>query len=107
MSMGQYLEPCQPQSKKTHTSCSTQHEYGTVPDTLSQQGGPGQTLARPGSVTWWQYGVPAQTFCLPPQPAVQLSFVDSFIHSLKIAFNQSIFISFIPAATACSTALIY
>jgi len=45
-------------------------------------------------VTWWQYGVPAQTFCLPPQPAVQLSFIDSFIHACiqSIAF----FLSFFP-----------
>ena len=62
--------------------CSTQREYGTVPGTLSQQGSPGQTLARPGSVTWWWCGVPAQTSCLPPQPAVQLALSNSFVHAL-------------------------
>jgi len=74
-----------------HTSRSSQHEYGKLPDTLSQQGSPSQRLARPGSVVWWWYGVPAQTSCLPPQPAVHASFVDSFLH----ACIQSIFDSFI------------
>ena len=78
--------------------CSTQREYGTVPGTLSQQGSPGQTLAQPGGVTWWQYGVPAQIFCLLPQPAVQLLFIHSFM--------RNCFHTFAPAATACSTGLV-
>ena len=84
----------QPQSNKTHTSCSTQHEYGTVPDTLSQQGSPCQTLARPGSVAWWWYGVLAQTSCRPLQPAVHVSLVDSFIHSFMHSCLPSINHSF-------------
>lgn len=97
---GTLSKQCSLSPKKTCTGCTTQHGYGTVPDTLSQQGSPGQTLARAGIVTWWKYGVPAQTFCLPPQPAVQLSFIAAFIN-FKLAFSRPFsFFAFLPPQPA-------